>query len=224
MSIGRLAIVAALLMVATAGCSRGSPDSGSTTWAALNPPSRDTIDEAERQVGFRLMLPSYLPPQMEAYTFQRTDHPAAPPSGPDESVTEASVDIGPLPRHMDQRSTGIYSISITEWKRRAGEPDVDLPVEDNMTIGGTAVTCHLEPNDALWVTPSPGVVDIPGLAITPGPTINPDYICGWDAGALRAQIVFSWQLPEPLVGLITSEMREEAIKVVRSMIEDPYRP
>jgi hypothetical protein len=127
---------------------------------------------------------------------------------------------------MDQRSIEINSISITEWQRRTGEPEVgSAPVDELTKIGQITVGCY-GTND--WATsppgatPSPGVVDIPGLTITPGPTINPQYDCLWDTGELRVEVLFRWWLPLP--GPLTPEMREEAMKVVRSMIEDPYRP
>jgi len=39
---------------------------------------------------------------------------------------------------------------------------------------------------------------------------------------LHLIVTFSWSLPEEIPGLITSDMRDEAMKVVASMIEDPY--
>ena len=57
---------------------------------------------------------------------------------------------------------------------------------------------------------------------TPDPERSPILMCAWDTDSLYFNVDFYWELPEP--GDVTPDMREEAMKVVISMIEDPYIP
>jgi len=58
----------------------------------------------------------------------------------------------------------------------------------------------------------------------PGEPREVELICSWDTPQLHVQVSFSWTVTEPIPGLISTDMRDEAMRVVTSMIEDPYVP
>jgi len=222
------ALVAATLMLSCLlglGCQSGrtAPDSPGN-WAAMAPvqhPTADylTIEELEQRAGFKLVLPSYLPYGMMSYVATWEDH-----SPGDDQLYRATVVVPHNPF-----TTGLLQIEITEWpiiphesQQPEGEP---TPVEQATIIGETTVRCRPEPQYYFQTPPPTPIVLGPSIVVGPPEgELQPELVCHWDSNGLYLVVSFSWTLSESIPGLITSEMREEAMKVVASMIEEPYRP
>ncbi len=221
-----------LLCLLGMGCnSKEAAPSGADVWATLvRFPVSDSLsfDDLQKQVGFKLVLPSYLPQEMRIYDYSGNQTVGGIVWLSEENSWEAFIKISPL---ASSRWTKFH-IQITERQRQEGDLRVDPPyIEEPTTIGQTTVTCYLEPHEFL-MTPPPTTEPItpssPGtpIAINPLPesALSPNYYCFWDTDKLHLRVQFLWSLSEPVPGLITSDMRDEAVKVVASMIEDPYIP
>jgi hypothetical protein len=166
------------------------------------------IGDVERETGFPLVLPSYLPQEMsKSLIVSSGDYNI----GTDQYV-QASVQLLP------GRREGLW-IYIDERTRNPGTLQRGYPPSSQLVkIGQTDVACWVEVAQLLGL-PTPPL---------PQPTEDPERYprlnCGWETDELYFDVDFAWQLPEPVPGLITPEMREEAMKVIASMIEDPYVP
>ena len=236
--------VVVLLCLLGGGC-RSKDAAPGVNWAAMTP-DRDyplgsiSIGELEKQVGFKLALPSYLPEGVSGD--YRANLETYPKTMVSDSYTYASISLSAV-----YRRTSILSINLTEQQRQPGEPPRRQPTPtvttQVTTIGHTTVECDLGPA-FLLVTPlpfdltlSPAIATaLAGAPTFPPPptqppalaTISPEHQpylnCEWNTEELDISVEFRWILAEAVPGLITSDMRNEAMKVVTSMIKDPYIP
>jgi len=233
------AVLAALvpLILPVAACSgRDSTRSGERVdWSAMVPVPFPTpgihlsIDELERQSGFRMVLPSSLPYGMMSYIATwKQENPF------DERSFRASVTVPHNPF-----AVGSPQIEMTEWQRQpnyladdqednAGA-DIVVPFwqrhgEENLRIDGSSVTCHPEPQYLLQTPPPPLPEGWALATAAPGEPREVELICSWDTQQLHLQVSFSWIVTDLTPELISTDMRDEAMKVVTSMIEDPYVP
>lgn len=214
------------------GCHHEAPGTNSVDWGTLVQfPVSDglSVDKLQQQVGFKLVLPSYLPQEMRVYHASGAQTASTFPWASKENSWEASISISPLPSGGDE-----LNIQIAERQRQADDLPLDPAYIDDATttIGQTTVTCHLEPQELLMTPPpTPEQLIMPdsegtptSIFLSPESALYPNYLCFWETDNLRLTVHFIWSLSEPLPGLITFDMREEAMKVVASMIEDPYIP
>jgi hypothetical protein len=183
-------------------------------------PVRDTageylsIDEMEEHAGFKLVLPYYVPGQMMGYIAEWKQYVP----GDDQSF-RASVTVPPT------LIEGAYlEIRIQEWVRDAPQSlhndEGPFYLDQPTTVGETTVFCGLEPPSWTWPLPS----RLRLTPVIPQGKAHAKLTCHWDNKELHVMVSFSWTLPEVLPSVITDEMREEAMKVVASMIENPYSP
>ncbi|MCJ7491081.1 MAG: hypothetical protein MUP15_02820 [Dehalococcoidia bacterium] len=229
--------VLALLPILLSACSHGEKPRATVPgdWSAMAPLRHPTpgiylsIHELESQSGFKLVLPSYLPYGMMGYiaTWEEDD-----PG--DEQSFRASVTVPHNPY-----TKGSLQIEVTEWQRQQGDLADDQEDnsgtgsailfwqksgEENMRIGDASVTCYPEPQYFLQTPPPPLPEGLVLATPAPGEPREVELICSWDTQQLHVQVSFSWTVTEPIPGLISTDMRDEAMRVVTSMIEDPYVP
>jgi hypothetical protein len=71
----------------------------------------------------------------------------------------------------------------------------------------------------------PAAAPSPAIPLSTAPTERtPDFDCLWNTNELHFDVDIMWGLPKPLPGVITQEMHDDAMKMVTSMIENPYIP
>jgi len=167
-----------------------SPTTGPTPY---DRGSAESIQDIDRDVGFRVSLPSYIPETIDpGYSVMRTSEKDDPRY---EAVTVT---------FLHRKDTFPYAIiSIREQRPEPGQTfDLLLPDEEISQVNQLEVHCTVGGANAT----------------------SPEFLCVWNAGELSFAAYFDWILPAALPGGITSEMHDEAMKVVQSMIEDPYIP
>jgi hypothetical protein len=203
-------LVTALLSV---GCHNDKAALGvAVDWKTFVPADQAdlTIDELDRDTGFSFHLPSYLPRGItNAYIASAEQESAG-----NQQAVHAMVRVFRSPQ-----IPGGPDIEMSEWLLEAdkfsGENTLGIQLAE---IAETAVACYLEPGFYLE-TPPP-----PDFDPAVGGGRNPSLVCYWDRDELHFHVAFRWSVVQPLPGLITSDMRDEAMKVVTSMIEHPYTP
>jgi hypothetical protein len=207
--------MAGVLMSAllSAGCHNDKAVSGvAVGWKTFVPAGQPalTINELNGATGFSFHLPSYLPRGITNAYIASADHVGAG----NQQAVHARVQVFRSPL-----SPGGPDIEMTEWLLEANrfyrENTLGLQF---IGIGQTTVACYLGPS-AYLETPPP-----PDLDPMLGGGRNPSLACYWDGDELHFHVAFFWSVAQPLPGLITQDMRDEAMKVVTSMIEDPYVP
>jgi hypothetical protein len=214
--VGPLLVVVSLMLVTTVtAClpSAGNEDNPSGWRGFLvvpgsNPPVPwptpvpiGSIAEMERVAGFTFVFPSYLPEGMGNTIMLDASEGA--------SVTENGVvtKVGPeeevgIPR-KDQAAP---SITIEEQAKPfpADFPDSSESVE-YVTVAETEVGCK--------ASPAPN-----------GDELNPVLKCDWLVGDRGFRVFFQWTVKQAIPGYVTEDMRQEALKVVESMIVAPEHP
>jgi hypothetical protein len=219
----RVSLVAAVLLLSLLGpgCrSDKAGGGGEVDWGSFTsvaPPGQEALDisDVERETGLPLALPSYLPEGIsKSFVISVSEENIG-------NVQYVKVWVTLFPASRD--GLGIY---IDESKRKTGQPTPKpgvprraYPPDSQLAkIGHTDVACWVE------------VAQQPGLP-TPAPsqpTEDPErymiFKCGWEREELSFDVRFVWGSPEPVPGEIAPERREEAMKVIASMIEDPYIP
>ncbi len=199
-----------ILLGVSCGTGGGASSGGEFNWDSITPvagPGYQPVSfhEMGTLLGFQLILPSYLPDGMSNDVLM----PAQEDLLHDQM---ASGILGLLPAQA-----GAPFISIEEGRPQPNIPSRGYdPDSDIIRIGQTEVHCKLD-------TLARGIP----LGQTAGePTRDPGQypllVCTWETDELYFDVSFSWELPES--GDVTSDMREEAMKVIASMIEDPYIP
>lgn len=176
-----------------------------------------TVEGLQDQSGIRLILPSYLPSGIASYTAIWEDYSSR--------AIIRIVKVPPL-------SEDPVEVEIIESAKQASGSEryqgMPTPVQEARSFDDTDVACRLEPQSLLQTPrPTPQIISSGGITVTevvPAADSTPEMICHWSAWDVEVSVTFSWTLPEPIPSLITPEMREEAMKVVRSMIEHPHSP
>jgi hypothetical protein len=202
-----LGLTACLLLCALAlSCqsSQVAPGTASpSTTAGPTPRDADTISsihEIDNEIGFQLSLPSYIPETANP-TFRVVKH-----SGNEDPryVTQT------LAFDPKEGSTPNAAIEILEERLAPGQTFVlTLPDEEVHDVDGVEVHCTL---DRLS---SPVPLD---------PERHPEFSCLWNTGDLHFEVIVDFALPKPVAGAITADMHDDAMKMVTSMIENPYIP
>jgi hypothetical protein len=173
-----------------------------------------SIEELDSRVGFRFVLPSYLPGTMGGnYLAFDNEH----------NTGYFHYKEGRVLILLQVGSSATPQIEIYERPPAANEPERGLPSGEVIDISGVTVHCVLEPAASLG-TPTPFPAGWPLKEIGDEEARHPQFSCYWDTDELYFDIHFRWEFTEPLPGLITSDMRDEAVKIVTSMIDDPYIP
>jgi hypothetical protein len=204
MSIGRLAIVAALLLAG--GCTSSANNGDSRLdWGSFvvisdegSQYSVGSIEDMERVAGFPFVFPSYLPEGMDNklelaawVESTRSINGVVDKAGPGEQVIVYREDSNAPYITIQEQAPPLPHVY----------PDPDLGEETR--VGESVIACR---------------------AFYAKDEFNPMFECQWPVGEKGFRVFFQWTVESPIPGHITGEMREEALKVVRSMIEDPYRP
>lgn len=212
----RASLVVAVLLLSLLGPACRSDKAvggGGVDWGSFTPvapPGEEALDigDVESETGLPLVLPSYLPEGMSKNLI------VSPPENNtgEEEYVEIRVTLFP------ERREGLR-IYINESLREPGTPQSVYPSRSELAkIGQTDVACWVEPAQLLaFPTPPP-----------PQPTEDPDrypwLVCMWDTDKLEFDVHLRWGSPQPVPGEIAPERREEAMKVIASMIENPYTP
>ena len=207
----------ALLSFAAVACQSDSVGgSDPVDWNAFSSMEKaglrtSNLEELNEVAGFHVVLPTYLPEGMSKTFFLSSQ----------ESRTEtgrAFIGLAPIP------DSGAPTIQFDERLRDPSEPEPKYGAGFEVTrVGETDVGCsiHITGNEELEAvggyTPSP-------VHLTRDPGLYPTFICEWVNGGVSFLVQVAWNLPEPAQGGIAPGMREEAMKVIASMIEDPYIP
>jgi len=210
------AVAFVLLCLLAPACSHdgGAKSGGEVDWDSFQPLSgpgiRDTsLGELKEVAGFDLVLPSYLPEDMSK-TFVLSTH-VDPSLWPDD---QAHISLIPEP------GSEAPGIAIEENLRDPSEPAPIYAAGFEVNrIGNTEVGCST-------MALGPGMV-VGGATPSAGePTRDPErfpvLVCEWVEHDLAFRVSFAWDSPEPVPGELAPERREEAMKVIASMIENPY--
>jgi hypothetical protein len=174
------------------------------------------IGDVQKETGVQLALPSYLPEgTSNSFVISASERVVG-------NADYVAVRIIVYPAGADG-----LGILITESKRKPDQPtprpDVPPrrypPGSEFVRIGTADVACWHEVLQSGSGLPDP---------TPPEPTENPGrhlmFKCGWDTDELLFDTHFVWSLAETVPGEIAPERREEAMKVITSMIEEPYIP
>jgi len=162
-----------------------------------------SVEEMERVAGFPFIFPSYLPEglgdkmKLSAWAGGEATVGGVPiKDDPNESVLIYS------------KRPDAPSIAITERKPLSPEayPEPSYGLEAH-TIGGTDVSCYVQN--------SPGEVNTPFAELV--------FLCEWVIEDRGFQVGFSWTGESSTPGYIAEDMRQEALKVIQSMIEAPVQ-
>jgi hypothetical protein len=216
---GRLQMlsVMTILGLALLGCGSHEPGGGQgVDWDSFQPLSgpgirTTSLEELQQAAGFELVLPSYLPEGMRN-TFVLSTH-VDPSLWPDH---QAHISLLPQP------GSGAPGIGIEEDLRDPSEAEPEYASSFEVArIGNTDVGCSIE-------ILGPGMA-VGGATLSAGePTRDPKQypilVCEWVGEELSFRLLFSWESLEPVPGQIAPERREEAMKIIASMIENPYIP
>jgi hypothetical protein len=206
----RLAIIMLGLLAAPLleACAGGSSSGGEADWSSFSTLDRpwltaSSLDDLSRKAGFRFVLPSYVPPGVSHEFFLSSQVPGLEGGGsvsliPDDNASR-DIQIG-IQIDEDLRPS---------WIPRATGYSQDYEVH---RIGGILVGCLTEEPNETWPTPAPNEGYPAGLT------------CGWDTEQLLFRVQFGWRTESGATPEVTPERRDEAMKVITSMIEDPYLP
>ena len=210
------AVISTFLCVPAPACSHddGAKSDTEVDWGSFVPFEGDTeasltILQAEEMVGFRLVLPSYLPEGM-----MKSYHVSAAPASANQK--RPSVGLWLFPADLSEPQAP--QITIHESLREPDASPLRYSGRDTIEVGGREVHCMLEIGPGLTV---------PELSTPEAQRDSHQYSlfeCGWETDNLRLDVEFLERLPETAQGDMPPEMREEAMKVVASMIEDPFIP
>jgi hypothetical protein len=209
---GVLFFTTALSVVVSACSGGGGPDfpkcdSDSLDWESFKMLDRpdlraSSLDDLSDKAGFHVVLPSYLPSGLGCTLFLSSQF------GP---ASRGQAQVSTVPSEDSSRW-----IQIDEHVRPAGEPMTTSYGEDYdvHTIGGILVGCLTEMPDERWPTPAPGQ------------EYSATFECGWQGktDGLDYRVSFSWRIEKGDSLELKPEWRDEAMKVVTSMIEEPYIP
>jgi len=206
-----LLVVATSLMLAatvmacrssSSGTEGNSPDWGSFVEVSDSeyPTPTASIEEMERVGGFPFIFPSYLPEGMERKIVLAAWAQTVSTFDGVRKIGGPGEEVAIYPTRLD-----LPYISIVERMAPFPEsfPRSSADVE-HINIGNIEVACE---------THSPSNDDR-----------LPVMQCDWLTGEIGVSILFSWDLERAIPGLITQEMRQEAMKVVESMILAPEHP
>jgi hypothetical protein len=204
--IALLAALATLLFLLAGACT-SSADNGQIEpdWQRFTvvlddgyPYSVDSIEEMERVGGFPFIFPSYLPQGMDDKIMVGAS--ASPRFG----INGVEYTLGPVERFTVCRGS-LNAPYVTIEERQPPFPE-DFPESaignDEITIGEASVVCDVR---------------------TPLDALNPVLQCDWLAQDRGFHAAFQWTVGSPIPGYITEEMREEGLKVIRSIIEAPVQ-
>ena len=206
-----IALAVASLMLALTGTACRSSSSGtegnSPDWGSFvevpdseYPTPTASIEEMERVGGFPFIFPSYLPEGMERKMVLGAWAQTVSVFDGVRKIGGPGEEVAIYPTRLD-----LPYISIEERMAPFPEsfPRSSTDVE-HISIGNIEVACE---------THSPS-----------GEDRFPVMQCDWLTGEIGVSILFSWDLERAIPGLITEEMRQEAMKVVESMIAAPEHP
>jgi len=199
-SIGRLAIVAAVLIACAHTPSSDSSAielNGRRFTVVLDdqsPLTVDSMEEMERVGGFPFVFPSYLPDGMD------DKMSLSAWGGGEATVKGIHVKGDPYEsvliyhKHLDTPS-----ITITEEMRASPESDSARWIgRESHVIGGIDVRCDL---------------------MNPGDEVI--LVCDWESDKREFEAMFRRTGGSPTPYSIPEDMRQEALKVIQSMIEAP---
>ena len=210
----RLAIIIPLLLVGLSllvgACAGGSSSGGDADWSSfttMDGPglTSSNLDELSRKAGFRFVLPSYIPQGVSRRFFLSSQL---------DLSSEGQGGVGLTPDDKAPRDIQI-GIQIDEhlrspWSPRATGECHGCDVLER--IGGIYVGCTTGEPDERWPTPAANE----GYAAS--------LTCIWDTEELSFLVQFGWRTESGATPEVTPERRDEAMKVITSMIEDPYVP
>jgi hypothetical protein len=220
----RASLVAAVLLLSLLGVGCRSDKAvggGKVDWSSFTPVPPPpgvralNIGDVAGETGLALVLPSYLPEGVgKRFVISVSEYNIG-------EVQYIGVTVTLFPTSRDD--LGIY---IDESKLKTGEPTPEpgvprraYPPDSQLAkIGHTDVACWVE------VAQHSGLPTPPPPQPTEDPERHMIFRCGWYTAELLFDVDFVWGSPEPVPGEIAPERREEAMKVVTSMIEDPYIP
>ena len=209
----RLSIIIPLLLVGLSllveACAGGSSSGGDADWSSfttMDGPglTSSNLDELSRKAGFRFVLPSYIPQGVSRRFFLSSQL---------DLSSEGQGGVGLTPDDKAPRDMQI-GIQIDEYLRPPGDPRTTSYSQDHDVhrIAGILVGCLTDKPDERWPTPVAGEGYPAGLT------------CIWDTEELSFLVQFGWRTESGATPEVTPERRDEAMKVITSMIEDPYVP
>jgi hypothetical protein len=205
-------LLAMALIVASSACggkasdnkSNGGNEGEAVDWSSFTTMERtglrsSNLGELNSKAGFGFVLPSYLPPGT-SHTFIL--------SSQIDSVSPGSGDVTILSN--DKLAP---EIRIDEHLRHTGEPIATSYGDeyDVRTISDVLVGCLPESQTAQEAL-SPDSVPYIGLS------------CQWGTEELSFDVRIVWRVDQEAPRGVSSEQRDEVMKVVTSMIENPYIP
>jgi hypothetical protein len=198
-----LLVVFPLLVEACAeGSSAGDADWSSFT--AIERPGliKSDLDDLSRKAGFRFVLPSYVPPGVSHEILL---------SSQIELSSRGSGSVNLIPDQTASRDIQI-GIQIDESLRPSFIPRTTSYGHDFDVhrIGAIDVGCLTVEADETWPTPVPNEGYPAGLT------------CEWDTEELVFRVGFGWPTESGATPEVTPQRLEEVLKVITSMIEDPY--
>jgi hypothetical protein len=195
-----------LLLGACGGPSSSDSHADWSSFTTVDGPglSSSNLDDLSRHAGFRFVLPSYIPPGVSHRFFL---------SSQVQPTLEGGGVVNLMPDDNAPRDIQI-GIQINEQLRpESGPPSTNYGrAPDVERIGGIDVGCRTETPDETSPTPTPNEGYPAGLT------------CEWETEQLWFLVAFGWPTESGATPEVTPERRAEAIKVVTSMIEDPYIP
>jgi hypothetical protein len=204
-----LALTSLLLVTMAAACTSwtgGSENASGWRDFVIVPNSPDanpvgTIDQMERIGGFAFVFPSYLPDGMDNKIMLDA---WAQTTGTIDGVVEKG---GPG-EEVDICRAYADAPCITIGEIAQPFPN-NFPISgeelEHITIAATDIACL-------------------ATAADNGDNLKPAFSCDWVAGDRAFRIVFDWKVDHAIAGHITEEMRQEAMKVIESMIVAPEHP
>lgn len=206
-----LALASLMLVTAAWACSSSSGGSEpASEWRDFqvvpwlkesHPISR--IADMEREGGFAFVFPSYLPQGLDNKISLRA-------WAQTQGVARIEIKDSEEGLLIYAKDTNCPQIIITEDVRSVaggtpGPVSTFEPVARNgeLDIAGTKVQCET----------STAVEDV-----------NPMLECKWMHEDISFDALFAWRVQTPIPGLIDEQMRQEAMKVIESMILAPEHP
>jgi hypothetical protein len=203
-----LVLALASVLGVGSGCHSQAPESSNAhaNWESVSVTMASTplpsVHDITKEIGFAFVLPAYLPQGM-SNTLHLMASPSADSPGGASPIT-ASIALFPV-----DPTTGVW-IDIDETPHNQENLYQDYPPSSqHVLINKTDVACWEE--DTTPVSPTP----------TSNLHAYPRITCGWATEKIDFLVDFRWKMAKPTV---TPEMRDEVMKVVTSMIEEPYFP
>jgi hypothetical protein len=201
-----LLLALSLLFGACGGRSSSDSDADWSSFTTVEGPglASSNLDDLSRHAGFRFVLPSYIPPGVSHRFFL---------SSQVTPTLEGGGVVNLMPDDNAPRDIQI-GIQINEQLRaESGPPSKSYGRDyDVHRIGGVDVGCLTETPDERWPTPTPNEGYPAGLT------------CEWETEQLWFLVGFGWRTESGATPEVTPERRDEAMRVVTSMIDDPYVP